>query len=63
MPLAGPGGMRVGTLCILDTRPRTLTAAQVAVLAALAREVTTLLAARRPPRDTLTPANSPFLDG
>ena len=62
VPLTGPGGKRVGTLCILDTRPRTLTAAQASVLASLAREVTTLLAARRPPRDTLTPADSPFLD-
>lgn len=62
-PLSDPDGLRVGTLCILDTRPRTLTGSQVATLAMLAQEVSTLLAARRPARDTLTPADSPWLEG
>lgn len=31
-PLRGPGGHKVGTLCILDSRPRTLTPEEIAVL-------------------------------
>jgi sigma-B regulation protein RsbU (phosphoserine phosphatase) len=31
-PLAGPGGLTVGTLCLFDVRPRTLDAGQVALL-------------------------------
>ncbi len=45
-PVAGPGGARVGTLCVLDTRPRTLTGAQVTTLAMLAGEASALLARR-----------------
>ncbi|MGY1716544.1 PP2C family protein-serine/threonine phosphatase [Geodermatophilus sp. SYSU D01106] len=36
-PLTGPGGMVVGTLCLFDTRPRTLDAHDVSVLEDLAR--------------------------
>jgi sigma-B regulation protein RsbU (phosphoserine phosphatase) len=36
-PLTGPGGMVVGTLCLFDTRPRTLDARDVAVLEEIAR--------------------------
>lgn len=60
-PLTGPSGMRVGTLCVLDTRPRTLTDLQVVTLKALAAEVSNLLAARKPPPDSLMPADSPWL--
>jgi PAS domain S-box-containing protein len=38
-PIEGPGGCRIGTLCVIDTRPRNLTTAQreqLATLAALA---------------------------
>ncbi|MGY1781498.1 PP2C family protein-serine/threonine phosphatase [Geodermatophilus sp. SYSU D01036] len=35
-PLTGPGGLVVGTLCLFDTRPRTLGDRQVAVLEELA---------------------------
>jgi hypothetical protein len=31
-PLAGPGGLTVGTLCLFDVRPRTLDAGQLALL-------------------------------
>ncbi len=36
-PLTGPGGMVVGTLCLFDTRPRTLDAREVSLLEELAR--------------------------
>ncbi|WP_369256471.1 PP2C family protein-serine/threonine phosphatase [Geodermatophilus amargosae] len=36
-PLTGPGGMVIGTLCLFDTRPRTLDTRGVAVLEELAR--------------------------
>ncbi|CUR55776.1 putative Protein serine phosphatase with GAF(S) sensor(S) [metagenome] len=35
-PLAAPGGQRVGSLCILDFAPRTMTAAEIALLRDLA---------------------------
>lgn len=38
-PLAAPGGEHVGTLCILDTRPRTLNDRQVELLRELAQWV------------------------
>jgi len=38
-PLAAPGGEQVGTLCILDTRPRTLDAQQRSLLRELAQWV------------------------
>lgn len=38
-PLAGPGGQKVGTLCIADRRPRTLEPAQIEVLKEMARLV------------------------
>lgn len=38
-PLAAPGGEQVGTLCILDTRPRTLDAKQRTLLRELAQWV------------------------
>jgi phosphoserine phosphatase RsbU/P len=36
-PLAGPGGLTVGTLCLFDVRPRTLDAGDVALLEELGR--------------------------
>ena len=36
-PLTGPGGLVVGTLCLFDTRPRTLDAHEISVLEELAR--------------------------
>ncbi len=47
IPLQGPGGHRVGTLCILDTRPRRLTEAQREVLRCLARRASDSLELRR----------------
>ncbi|HEY0186458.1 MAG TPA: SpoIIE family protein phosphatase [Cellulomonas sp.] len=38
-PLVAPGGYRVGTLCIADSRPRTFTAEQAALLSDLAQWV------------------------
>ncbi len=38
-PLLGPGGQRVGSLCLADTRPRTLRKSELQVLAELARVV------------------------
>jgi sigma-B regulation protein RsbU (phosphoserine phosphatase) len=39
VPLAGPGGHKVGTLCVADVRPRSLTANQVEALRELGRLV------------------------
>jgi sigma-B regulation protein RsbU (phosphoserine phosphatase) len=38
-PLAGPGGHKVGTLCVADRRPRSLQASQVETLREMARIV------------------------
>ncbi|UUX95736.1 GAF domain-containing protein [Aquabacterium sp. J223] len=38
-PLALPGGQRVGTLCLIDTRPRRLDAHDLEILASLRRLV------------------------
>ena len=42
-PLVDADGFALGTLCVFDTRPRTLTAAQREALANMARQVTYLL--------------------
>ena len=42
-PLRSPGGQNLGTLCVIDQRPRTLTTEQRCVLKALARQVSMLL--------------------
>jgi signal transduction histidine kinase len=41
VPLVTPRGFRIGTLCVADKRPRTLTVEQLAALATLARTVVT----------------------
>jgi signal transduction histidine kinase len=41
VPLVTPRGFRIGTLCVADKRPRTLTVEQMAALATLARTVVT----------------------
>lgn len=45
-PLLGPGGYRVGTLCVLDRVARAATAAQIRVLVMLAEQASDLLLAR-----------------
>jgi GAF domain-containing protein len=51
-PLITPRGQRIGTLCLIDQKPRpALTDSEVATLRAMAAKVITLLEARRsPPR-------------
>lgn len=47
MPLVTPGGAAIGTVCVVDHRPRTLDAAQREALAALARLTINLLEGRQ----------------
>lgn len=46
-PLLTPEGYRLGSLCVIDRQPRALTPTQLAVLDALARQVSALLQWRR----------------
>jgi two-component system NtrC family sensor kinase len=46
-PIVAPGGHVLGTVCVIDTQPRTLTPAQLHALEALARQVMSLLELRR----------------
>lgn len=45
-PLDAPGGLRLGTLCVIDMEPRQLSEGQRAALAALARQVVSQLELR-----------------
>lgn len=47
MPLVTPGGAAIGTVCVVDRRPRSLEPAQRAALASLARLVINLLEDRQ----------------
>ncbi|PZP93291.1 MAG: histidine kinase [Variovorax paradoxus] len=47
-PLSAPGGERVGTLCVLDSRPRNLDAVELAVLEALRTLVNQALVGEQP---------------
>jgi diguanylate cyclase (GGDEF)-like protein len=47
VPLLSPDGHALGTVCVLDNRPRTLTAAQIEGLEVLARQTQHLLELRR----------------
>jgi hypothetical protein len=51
VPLVTPDGAAIGTVCVLDNEPRSLTDAQRAGLASLARLTMTLLEARRREQD------------
>ena len=46
-PLVAPSGARLGAVCVLDHRPRELTAAQADALRAIARQAITQLELRR----------------
>ncbi|HEX6699115.1 MAG TPA: PAS domain-containing protein [Gaiellaceae bacterium] len=46
-PLVAPSGARLGAVCVLDQRPRELTAAQADALRAIARQAITQLELRR----------------
>ncbi|MFZ3231208.1 MAG: ATP-binding protein [Pseudobdellovibrio sp.] len=42
-PLLSPDGYPIGTVCVIDSKPRTLTAAQISAMSALSNQVTRLL--------------------
>ena len=46
-PIVEPGGQVLGTVCVIDTIPRTLSPIQIAALEALARHVMALMEMRR----------------
>jgi GAF domain-containing protein len=46
-PLFNPEGLALGTLCVIDRKPRTLSAEQQKAMQALVRQVTVLLELRR----------------
>jgi GAF domain-containing protein len=46
-PLGSPEGFALGTLCVIDRKPRQLSAAQKTAMLALARQVMALLESRR----------------
>ena len=46
-PIVEPGGQVLGTVCVIDTTPRSLTPIQVAALEALARHTMALMEMRR----------------
>jgi hypothetical protein len=50
MPLVAAGGHALGTICVVDQKPRTLTAGQQEALRVLARHTMTLLELRRQAR-------------
>ena len=50
-PLSAPGGERIGTLCVLDNKPRTLGKVEMAVLEALRTLVNEALAGNDPDID------------
>lgn len=52
-PIVLAGGEAMGTVCVLDTRPRELTAAQIACLEAIARQAASLLELRRMTREAV----------
>jgi diguanylate cyclase (GGDEF)-like protein len=55
MPLCTPGGHNIGTLCVIDTMPRELSAAEIDVLSDLAKLVVDELELRQiATRDSLT---------
>lgn len=60
VPLVLRDGFRVGTLCVIDKAPRTLTSEQLQTLAVLARQVSSLLEQRRRIRE-LNIANEQLL--
>ena len=67
MPLVTPGGAAVGTVCVLDTEPRTLTDEQREALGSLARLTMNLMENRRRERereivDAIVPAVPPSVE-
>lgn len=46
-PLVDPNGYVLGTICVIDTKPRSLSAAQVSALESLARQIMQLFEARQ----------------
>jgi len=51
LPLVDPDGFALGSLCVLDQRPRQLTTEQIDALAILARQVVNLLVLRKANQD------------
>jgi signal transduction histidine kinase/ActR/RegA family two-component response regulator len=58
IPLRVPAGRRVGTLCVIDTRPRAFSPQQIASLQRLARQVVAQLELRRARDEALAAARA-----
>jgi GAF domain-containing protein len=57
-PIVEPGGHVLGTVCVIDTMPHSLTPIQVAALEALARHTLALMEMRRAIEATVEAAGS-----
>jgi predicted PurR-regulated permease PerM/methylmalonyl-CoA mutase cobalamin-binding subunit len=54
-PLVAPNGEAIGSLCIIDTKPRTISEAELTLLRDRAEQLSKVIAARQPPMTETSP--------